>query len=547
MGYDVIVAGGGSAGCVAAARLSADDRCRVLLLEAGPDYLAAGDLPADVADGSMPSTSHDWGFMSEPDEQGRSVPLPRGRLMGGCSATNACFALRGWPQDYDQWAARGNPGWSFADLLPVFRAIESDADFGGDWHGADGPVPVRRPSVGELSPLQQAFADAAVAAGHRLVGDHNEPGTVGVGAAPRNVRDGLRMSTALTHLAAARGRPNLAIRAGAAVDRVELHATTARGVRLADGEIIEADAIVVTAGSYASPVVLMRSGVGPAAALRDLGIGVAADLPGVGDNLIDHPLVAVDLPTTPGFAGPRFQMMLTMRSPLADLGGPPDLHLFAAGPFDDAASPAGGVFGIVAGLLSVRSRGSVRLRSADPADPPRIDVAHLRNPEDMTRMIEATRHARRLSRTPPLAEFVTGAELAPGAAVSDDDTAALARSIRERAGSYHHPVGTCAMGPRPGDGAVVDACGAVHGINLLNLTAIHWRASPGDCARQRARSPRITPMPARTTCCCGPKPGHFPRHDAPSRPGQRDCPGASGPGSSQAPPCREPGSGRGKA
>jgi choline dehydrogenase-like flavoprotein len=145
--------------------------------------------------------------------------------------------------------------------------------------------------------------------------------------------------------------------------------------------------------------------------------------------------------------------MLTLRSPLAAPGGPPDLHLFAAGAFDDAASPAGGVFGIVAGLLAVRSRGSVRLRSADPADPPRIDVAHLRHPEDMTRMIEATRHARQLSRTPPLAGFVAGAELAPGPAIGDDDTAGLARSIRERAGSYHHPVGTCAMDPNLGDGA----------------------------------------------------------------------------------------------
>ncbi len=467
MGYDVIVAGGGSAGCVAATRLSADTRCRVLLLEAGPDYPAAGDLPADIAAASMPTTSHDWGFLSEPDEDGRSVPLPRGRLMGGCSATNACFALRGWPQDYDQWAALGNPGWSFADLLPVFRAIESDADFGGGWHGATGPVPIRRPAAGELSPLQRAFADAAAAAGHRPVGDHNEPGTVGVGPCPRNVRDGLRMSTALTHLAAARGRPNLAIRAGAAVDRVELHGTTARGIRLAGGEIIEADAIVVTAGSYASPATLLRSGIGPAAVLRDLGIGVAADLPGVGENLIDHPLAAVDLPTTPGLAGPSFQVMLTLRSSLADPGGPPDLHLFAAGPFDDTASPSGGVFGIVAGLVAVHSRGSVRLRSADPADPPRIDIAHLRHPEDVARMVEAALHARRLSRTPPLAGFVTGAEVAPGPTIGDDDTTGLARSIRQRVGSYHHPVGTCAMGARPDNGAVVDARGAVHGIGRL--------------------------------------------------------------------------------
>jgi choline dehydrogenase len=467
VGYDVIVVGAGSAGCVAAARLSADDRCRVLLLEAGPDYPAAGDLPADIADATMPATSHDWGLMSEPDERGRSIPLPRGRLIGGCSATNACFALRGWPQDYDQWAARGNRGWSFADLLPVFRAVESDAQFGGHWHGAGGPVPIRRPPAGELSPWQRAFADAAVTVGHQLAGDHNQPGTVGVGACPRNVRDGLRMSTALTHLAVARGRPNLTIRAGAAVDRVELGGTTARGVRLAGGEIIEADTIVVTAGSYASPAILMRSGIGPAGALRDLGIGAVADLPGVGDNLIDHPLAAVDLPTTPGFAGPRFQVMLTLRSPLADPDGPPDLHLFPAGPFDDPASPAGGVFGIVAGLLSVRSRGSVRLRSADPADPPRIDIAHLRHPEDMTRMIEATRHARRLSRTPPLAGLIAGAELAPGPAIRDDDTTGLTRSIRQRSGSYHHPVGTCAMGPHPDGGAVVDARGAVYGIDRL--------------------------------------------------------------------------------
>jgi len=156
-----------------------------------------------------------------------------------------------------------------------------------------------------------------------------------------------------------------------------------------------------------------------------------------------------------------------MHSPLADPDGPPDLHLFAAGPFDDAASPAGGVFGIVTGLLSVRSRGSVRLRSADPADPPRIDGAHLREPDDMARMIEATRHARRLSRTPPLAGFVTGDELAPGPAISDTDATGLSRSIRQRAGSYHHPVGTCAMGPDPDRGAVVGTCGAVHGIDGL--------------------------------------------------------------------------------
>jgi choline dehydrogenase len=267
------------------------------------------------------------------------------------------------------------------------------------------------------------------------------------------------MSTALTHLAPARERPNLTVRPRTVVDRVELSGTRAVGVRLASGELVEAARVLLTAGAYCSPALLLRSGIGPAAELARHGIEVLADLPGVGAGLADHPLVSVDLPTSPGFAGPRFQTLLTLRSSYADPVGPPDLHLFPAGPFDDPASPTAGGFGVVTGLLSPASRGRVRLRSADPAAPPRIDAAFLRTPGDVRRMVEATRHARRLARTPPLADLVRGPELAPGPAVADDDDDRLAASIRARVGSYHHPVGTCAMG------AVVDARGAVQGVD----------------------------------------------------------------------------------
>jgi len=437
----------------------------VLLVEAGPDY-GADNLPPDVADASQPTTSHDWGLATEPDDDGRTIPVPRGRLVGGCGAINAGFVLRGWPSDFDEWAVLGNIGWSYADLLPTFRAVEHDLDFTDEWHGTSGPIPVSRVSDGELAPLQRAFVQAAVACGHRRIADHNRPGEFGIGPLPRNVENGVRLSTALTHLEPVRNRTNLTVRPDTTVDRVVIDCGRATGVRLVDGTVIAADRVVLSAGSYCSPAILLRSGIGPSKHLADLDIAVVVDSSGVGSNLIDHPLASIDLPTSPGYVGPRFQATLSMRSSLAAPDGPPDLHVFPAGPFDAAG---GGVFGLVMGLLKPVSRGSVMLRSSDPAAPPRIDCAHLRHSDDMARMVDAFLEARRLCRQEALSALLTGVEITPGPSIDDHDRAAIESFLRHRVGTYHHPVGSCAMGPDPATGAVVDRFGAVHGVANLTI------------------------------------------------------------------------------
>lgn len=452
-GFDLVIVGAGAAGCVLARRLADRGDRSILLLEAGPDLRTA--TPPMLRDGwRLPSGPDwpDWGFESTPGATGGSAAkLRRGRLMGGTSWLTR-FAVRGAASDFDAWAAAGNRGWSYTDVLPAFQRLERDAEFGAAaGHGDAGPIPITRYPERPVSEIHERAVEALVALGHPPVDDVNDPAAVGVGRLPMSSRDGERVTTLDAYLPAGWSSPHLSIRPDAPVDRVLVAGGRAHGVRLVDGSEIRAGEVVLSAGVYGSPAILMRSGVGPAAHLRALGITVILDLPCVGANLSDHPAVELDSGARGSSDGPVLHSIATYRSALASPSGGPDLMFWLTDP--DADDPALYLDPI---LLRPRSRGSVRLQSADPSAAPVIELPGLRDPADVDRLVEGYLH---------------GVEIAGrlGSSVGPSAPDEARRIVTENVYSIPHTVGTCAMGPSTADGAVVNQRGRVHGVDGLSV------------------------------------------------------------------------------
>lgn len=428
---------------------------------------------------------HDWNYVATP-VAGRTMPYRRGKVTGGTSAINAAAAQWGKRADFQAWVRLGNSEWSWDKVLPFFKKLECDVIGPSGAHGTSGPITISRYRESEFVPIQRAFYDACRLSGFDYARDHNAVGVSGVGAWPLNRQGTTRISTALGYLETARKRSNLTIRPRSLVSRLLFDRNQAVGAELANGERVAGKRVVLAAGAIGSPAILLRSGIGPAKDLRNLGIAVRLDCPGVGAKLWDHAAVPVYLRPKPGQCLPgrdaRFQVMATFSA--EGSSEPDDMQLVMSTHQDVSGMPAlyaaAGVPVVAvlrAALMLPRSHGYLRLVSVDPEVQPQIELNYTAEPEDMRRLMLATRLAWKLVGSRPLERAIDGVVGLDESKVGSDDR--LRSYIIENIGTYCHASGTVPMGSEADVGAVVDQCCRVRGVaNLWVVDASVMPAIP---------------------------------------------------------------------